>query len=115
MALNLLDYYKQQERSIYGQLYPMEQAALEMERVATNRTSEQPSMMDRLFQHLGTAGVPGTIGVGLLAKGLGAPGITPKEVLMGPDLPRPTTKAEYDRLAPGTRYIHPDKGTQTKR
>lgn len=85
MALNLLDYYKEQERGIYGQLYPMEQASLEMERVAVSKMGDKPGTLDRLLRYAGTAGVPGTIGIGLLTKALGGKGKTPKEFLMGPE------------------------------
>lgn len=92
MALNLLDYYKQQERAIYGQLYPMEQAALEMERVAISRTSDEPSLMKRLFQYgVGAASVPGKVGMGVgaaLTKG----GLTPTEVLWGPEEQEPVER-----------------------
>lgn len=113
MALNLLDYYKEQERHIYGQLTPMGQAALEMERVATQGLREQPSLASRLFRYglKGTA-IPARIGM-KASEMLGDK--TPKDVLLGPDLPRPTTEAEYNRLMLGTKYIHPDKGIQTKR
>ena len=113
MASNMLDYYKRQERDIYKQMWPMEQAALEMERVTMDRTRKQRPT-DGLFQYLGTAGVPGTIGVGAI-KAFGKSGAGPKELFLGPDLPRPTTRAEYERLPSVTRYIHPDRGIQTKR
>lgn len=85
MTLNLLNYYRQQQRDIYTQLYPMEQAALEMERVAVSRIDERPGVLSRLFRHIGTAGVPGTIGVGLIGNALGAEGKTSKEFLWGPE------------------------------
>lgn len=82
MALNLLDYYKQQERDIYTQLYPMEQAALEMERVAVSKIDEKPGILSRLFR--AGMGMPGAAGRGLI-KTLGGAGKTPKEFLMGPE------------------------------
>lgn len=82
MALNLLDYYKEQQRGIYTQLYPMEQASLEMERVAVSKMGERPGILNRLFR-IGT-GMPGAAGRGLV-KALGGAGKTPKEFLFGPE------------------------------
>lgn len=123
MALNLLDYYKQQERDIYGQLTPMGQAALEMERVALSRTGEMGTLRrmweasKRIAFEPGAMFRPGEI-KDIMQKGMlpdESKRSTPKEVLLGPDLPRPTTAAEYNRLMPGTKYLDPSGTQRTKR